>query len=89
MLITPYKVIRLDSLAAQLGNGLRVAEVEDLIAELIMDGRIDGQLDQLQGRLELHGRAQSTLNISREDALLKWAKALDQCLVRILNKISA
>jgi COP9 signalosome complex subunit 2 len=89
LIITPYKSIRLDSLAAQLGGGVPVDKVEDLIVELILDGRISGKLDQIHGKLELTGQ-KSSLDVgnARDDALIKWTKTMDQLLTKVMNKFA-
>jgi COP9 signalosome complex subunit 2 len=48
--IRPYTRISLDALAVQL-NGIAVEEVEQLLISLILDQKLDGEIDQVEGVL--------------------------------------
>lgn len=52
-LITPYTRVRIATLAGDLN--VPEAEVEALLVSLILDGRVDGHIDQVGGLLELRG----------------------------------
>lgn len=52
-LITPYTRVRIATLAGELN--VPEAEVEALLVSLILDGRVDGHIDQVGGLLELRG----------------------------------
>jgi COP9 signalosome complex subunit 2 len=49
--VQPYTRISLRALAVQL-NGISVKEIETLLVSLILDGEVDGKIDQVQGILE-------------------------------------
>mmetsp|Transcript_27637 Transcript_27637/g.33600 ORF Transcript_27637/g.33600 Transcript_27637/m.33600 type:complete len:501 (-) Transcript_27637:247-1749(-) len=53
--IAPYTRISLEFIARQL-NGIPVEDVESLLVSLILDGKLDGRIDQVKGVL-LKGRA--------------------------------
>ncbi|CAM9094694.1 unnamed protein product [Pylaiella littoralis] len=44
--IAPYTRVRLPYLASEL-NGIPVSDVEDLLVSLILDGKVDGKIDQV------------------------------------------
>lgn len=44
--IAPYTRVRLRFLASEL-NGIPVSDVEDLLVSLILDGKVDGKIDQV------------------------------------------
>lgn len=50
-LIKPYSRLELGFLAKQLNVG--TDEVEELLIELILDGKVEGRIDQVAMRLEL------------------------------------
>ena len=50
-IVKPYKAVRLEFLAEQLN--VQLPEVRSLLSELILEERIKGQIDQIQGILEL------------------------------------
>jgi 26S proteasome regulatory complex component len=49
--VQPYTRISLRSLAAEL-NGISIQEIETLLVSLILDGEVDGRIDQVKGILE-------------------------------------
>lgn len=44
--IAPYTRVTLPHVASEL-NGIPVAEVESLLVSLILDGKVDGKIDQV------------------------------------------
>jgi COP9 signalosome complex subunit 2 len=71
-LITPYTRVRITTIASELGVAER--EVEALLVSLILDGRVEGHIDQVNGLLELRG---SGTGAARKYAGLdKWAVQL-------------
>jgi len=50
----PYKTVKLDFLAMKMG--VDVIEIRSLLSELILEDRLEGQIDQLNGMLELRAR---------------------------------
>lgn len=45
--IAPYTRVRLPYLATEL-NGIPISDVEDLLVSLILDGKVDGKIDQVR-----------------------------------------
>ncbi|EQC30949.1 hypothetical protein, variant 1 [Saprolegnia diclina VS20] len=81
-LVKPYQMVHLSHLAAEL-NGISERDVEELCASLILEGRLVGQIDQIQGRLVLPRRkAESTKTYM---ALDDWSSKLDK-LRGLLNQ---
>lgn len=56
--IAPYTRVKLPFLASEL-NGIPIVDVEDLLVSLILDGKVDGKIDQVRerGTGERRGRA--------------------------------
>ncbi|KAJ7016849.1 PCI domain-containing protein [Mycena alexandri] len=72
-LIKPYTRLELSFLAKQLN--VEISEVEELLIGLILEGKVEGRIDQVGMRLELD-RKQS-LEKKRYAALSKWTEALE------------
>ena len=66
--IAPYTRVRLDFVASQLS--VSVAEVEQLLLGLILDGKVAGRIDQLKQVLELEVQEEQA---EKYIALKKWA----------------
>ncbi|KAF8579849.1 PCI-domain-containing protein [Ramaria rubella] len=81
-LIKPYTRLELSFLAKQLN--VEVAEVEDLLIGLILEGKVEGKIDQVAMRLELD--QQQSLEKRRYTALSKWTDALDGVHSAVLAK---
>ena len=47
--IAPYTRVKLPYLASEL-NGIPLGDVEDLLVSLILDGKVDGKIDQVCSR---------------------------------------
>lgn len=52
--IAPYTRVTLPYVASEL-NGIPVADVEDLLVSLILDGKVEGKIDQVPTRGENEG----------------------------------
>ena len=52
-----------------------IAEVEELLIGLILEGKVEGRIDQVGMRLELD--KQQSLDKKRYAALSKWTEALE------------
>lgn len=61
--IAPYTRVKLPYLASEL-NGIPLGDVEDLLVSLILDGKVDGKIDQVKTRLGLGSRWQVRLRLS-------------------------
>ncbi len=72
-LITPYTRVRIATIAGELGVAER--EVEALLVSLILDGKVDGHIDQVNGLLELRGSGAGA-GARKYAGLDKWAVQL-------------
>ena len=81
--IKPYKAVSLSYLENQLGVTRDV--ICSLLEELILEERIRGQIDQLNGFLELQG--DSTQAVSRHAELSKWAKSLSRVHSQLMSQL--
>ncbi|KJA28457.1 hypothetical protein HYPSUDRAFT_33858 [Hypholoma sublateritium FD-334 SS-4] len=81
-LIKPYTRLELSFLAKQLN--VDIQEVEELLIGLILEGKVDGLIDQVGMRLELD-RKQS-LEKKRYHALGKWTEALEAVHAAVVGK---
>lgn len=82
-LLKPYKRIKLDFIAASLN--LPVADVERILVDMILDDRVDGQIDMLNAHLVLKDGAPS--QNKKYDALTKWSSALQALSATFANRI--
>ncbi|RPD65031.1 PCI-domain-containing protein [Lentinus tigrinus ALCF2SS1-6] len=81
-LIKPYTRLELTFLAKQLN--VDSDEVEELLIGLILEGRIEGRIDQVAMRLELESK--HSLQKKRYSALDKWSTALDSIHSTVIGK---
>ncbi|KAI9057059.1 PCI-domain-containing protein [Trametes sanguinea] len=79
-LIKPYTRLELSFLAKQLN--VDHEEVEELLIGLILEGKVEGRIDQVAMRLELEPNLQK----QRYAALDKWTAALDSIHTTVLGK---
>jgi len=82
-LIKPYTRIQLKFIAQELNN--EIIDVENLCVDLILDGRLDAQIDQMNNRLNLGSKG---VDIGRYKATTKWANKLGEIHTSLLTKIS-
>ncbi|KAH7107000.1 PCI-domain-containing protein [Auriculariales sp. MPI-PUGE-AT-0066] len=85
-LIKPYTRLEIAFLAQQLN--VDKDEVEELLVGLILEGRVEGRIDQTTMRLELADRHQS-LEKRRYAALEQWVDALESVHGTVMGKITA
>lgn len=81
-LIKPYTRLELSFLGKQLN--IETEEVEELLIGLILEGKVEGRIDQVGMRLELD-RKQS-LEKKRYAALNKWTEALELVHSAVVGK---
>ncbi|KAI0035108.1 PCI-domain-containing protein [Vararia minispora EC-137] len=81
-LIKPYSRLELSFLAKQLN--VEKDEVEELLIELILDGKVEGRIDQVAMRLELDKK--QSLEKKRYNALDSWTDALDAVHNAVISK---
>ncbi|KAI9511723.1 PCI domain-containing protein [Russula earlei] len=84
-LIKPYTRLELSFLAKQLN--VDTNEVEELLIDLILEGKIDGKIDQVNMRLELD--KQHGLERRRYTALDRWTGALGRVHGAVVGKSSS
>lgn len=84
-LIKPYTRLELSFLAKQLN--VEIQEVEELLIGLILEGKVEGRIDQVGMRLELD-RKQS-LEKKRYAALSKWTEALESVHAAVVAKTAS
>ncbi|CAM9428586.1 unnamed protein product [Ectocarpus sp. 12 AP-2014] len=72
-LCKPYKKITMGFMAGELS--LKTAEVEKLLIDLILDRRLNGKIDQIEGFLLLDG-PQETATSRKHDAMERWSNSL-------------
>lgn len=81
-LIKPYTRLELSFLAKQLN--VDNDEVEELLISLILEGKVDGRIDQVGMRLELDRK--QLLEKKRYSALEKWTEALESIHAAVVTK---
>lgn len=84
-LIKPYTRLELSFLAKQLN--VEIAEVEELLIGLILEGKVDGRIDQVGMRLELD--QSHALEKKRYTALERWTEALEGLHSTVAAKTAA
>jgi len=83
-LIKPYTRLELSFLARQLN--VEKDDVEEMLIDLILEGKIAGRIDQVTMRLELY--KEQTLEQRRYAALEKWTSALESVHSAVAGKAS-
>jgi len=81
-LIKPYTRLELSFLAKQLN--VETQEVEELLIGLILEGKVEGRIDQVGMRLELDSK--QSLEKKRYAALNKWTEALEAVHAAVVGK---
>ncbi|KAJ3158763.1 COP9 signalosome complex subunit 2 [Geranomyces michiganensis] len=81
-LIRPYTRIELGFVSTQLN--ISSSEVEDLLVNLILDNKVDGRIDQVNQRLELHSHSSDTIHYN---ALDKWSTNVGSLYSSCLQKV--
>lgn len=81
-IIKPYTTIRLTSIAKDLN--IKVAEVESLCVDMILDNKIHGRIDQINELLVLTDKTSGT---SRFQAIGNWAKNLQTVQKSVFTKV--
>lgn len=83
-IVKPYKAVKLDFLSEQLNVGME--EVRSLLSELILEKRIKGQIDQMQGILELNP---GELKISQKHrAMQQWGATLLDVHRKLIDRVT-
>ncbi|KAJ1445720.1 PCI domain-containing protein [Pelagophyceae sp. CCMP2097] len=71
-LIKPYSRVRMDFIAQKLN--LKVADVEELLVDMILDARVAGSINQIEAYVQLGDGAAA--NSKCHDAVHKWSDTL-------------
>lgn len=90
-IISPYRTITLDSLAQSLGGGITVAEVEELLVELILDEKVRGRIDALSQTLVLENAlacAEQQSMEKRYRVLNEWCTNMGGAIQGIVGKLA-
>jgi COP9 signalosome complex subunit 2 len=82
-MIKPYNRINFKFIAGELN--MEEGGVEELCIDLILDSRLDGQIDQMNSRLNL-GRKGT--DVTRYKSTSKWASKLGDIHTALLNKVN-
>jgi tetratricopeptide (TPR) repeat protein len=72
-IVKPYNRIRLAFLGKEIG--VDADEVEELLVQLILDGKVEARIDQQQGLLDLSGGSRATSSTRKYAALESWTKS--------------
>ena len=79
-LVKPYRRVKLDFLAGKLQ--LSEADVEQIVVAMILDDRIQGEVDMLERHLVLKGSEEG----KKHRELAKWAGALESLAKGMANR---
>ncbi|ORX58297.1 PCI-domain-containing protein [Hesseltinella vesiculosa] len=80
-LIQPYTRIGIEFIAKQLN--ISPKDVEELLVALILDGKISGQIDQINHRLEID---QVSTDSQRYEVLSKWSQSVTDVCRTVVSK---
>ncbi|CAN0523858.1 unnamed protein product, partial [Ectocarpus sp. 12 AP-2014] len=83
--IAPYTRVKLPYLAGEL-NDIPVTDVEDLLVSCILDGKVDGKIDQVRGLMLLLG-PHTHRSARTAVALERWAESLRSLNTNIAAKV--
>ena len=85
--VKPYKSVSIEYLSQQLN--VSKEDICGLLSELILEGKIKGEIDQLNGFLEMSQDSKKEGVNGRHAELLKWAQSLNQLHSQLIKKVSA
>jgi COP9 signalosome complex subunit 2 len=89
-IIVPYSSISLTSLTRSLGGNISLGEVEELLVELVLDEKIQGRLDALEGILVLDTAKQGEdfrLMEKRYETMNSLCSSMNSALKHAIAKI--
>ena len=85
--VKPYKTVSLDHLSRQLNVSRE--DICGLLSELILEERLKGEIDQLNGFLELSMDSKATEGAAGRHAEMRnWAQSLNQVHSQLMAKLS-
>ena len=79
----PYKTVKLSFLAKKMN--VTVAEIRGLLSELILEDKLEGQIDQIRQVLELHTAEQQTAQKHR--AMQDWGNKLLELHEQLVRQV--
>jgi COP9 signalosome complex subunit 2 len=85
-LLLPYQRIKLNYLSSELK--LDMKDVERLLVDMIIDKRINGKIDQINGVLSLAEKDTSVVKTKNYDALDQWTEALTVLSTNLNSKVN-
>ena len=80
----PYKSVKLEFLARKLG--VSEAAVRSLLSELIIEDKIEGQIDQIKGTLEQHSTERNAA--LKQKAMQEWSMKVLRMHETLIKKVS-
>ena len=83
-LVAPYKTVKLDFLARKMN--VDVQHIRSLLSELILEERIEGQIDQVRNVLEL--ASSDTIVADKHRAMSAWGDKLLSVHRELLRKVN-
>jgi COP9 signalosome complex subunit 2 len=83
-LVAPYKTVKLDFLARKMN--VDVQHIRSLLSELILEERIEGQIDQVKNVLEL--ASSDTIVADKHRAMSAWGDKLLSVHKELLRKVN-
>eukprot|EP00904_Undaria_pinnatifida_P003786 jgi/Undpi1/13408/HiC_scaffold_8.g03067.m1 len=84
-LCRPYKKITMTFMARELN--LKATEVEALLIDLILDRRLYGKIDQIEGYLLLEG-SKETSTSRKHDAMERWSNSLRSLTSHVVDRVN-
>ena len=85
-LIQPYVTVRLDYMGSVLG--LAMGEIEQLCSLLILDGKLHGWIDQVQGILHVDDASDAGTELRRFAGVPEWVKKLEAIRHNLVTKVA-
>jgi COP9 signalosome complex subunit 2 len=83
--LRPYRTVKLSFLAKELN--INVKEVVSLVTELILDNKVSGRIDEVQGFLEQASETASESSNKRYTAISKWVRSLHEIQASLVEKV--
>merc|ERR1712096_20965 len=83
--IRPYKMVKLSFLAKEMN--INADDLESLLKELILDEKISGSIDEINGYLELSTAEKQSIQQKKNNAIQKWSNSLKVFHNQLLDKI--
>ena len=86
-LTKPYRKVTFPFLAKELN--MTIEDMEMLVVDMILEKRLDAQIDQINGFVEMgEMNVKSHLKARKMEALVKWADAIENYRESFYQKLS-